>query len=902
VSGPSWPRDRWLRLCRAILRRASSSLGPVRDSAWLAEWEAELWTLHGRGAGRLALLRFALDGWFESRWERRRQGGAFGSVTGDFRHALRRLRRSPGFAVVAVLVLGLGVGANTALFSALRAVLLTGLPYPEADRLVIVDALLERPGSPPDTLAWSWPKFEAVRESLSGIERAEGFFSRTSTLTGAGDATRIGIELVTPGYFDLLGIRAQHGRVFGEAAENRAEAGIALLTHGIWATRFGADPGVIGRTLVIDDAVLEIVGVLPPGFRGLSGSADMFVPVAAVPLMAGGARRLELPWSHWLRVVGRLERGVSVDQARVHVAGAGARLTEAFPHRSMPDAIQSVTVVPLDRARVNPTTRLAVAAVSAAGVLLLLIACGNVAGLMLARGRARRTDTAVRAALGAGRGRLIRESLAESVLLAGAAGALGIMLAVATQRWIGRAATHALDASGGRDLQFVDPRLLGVDAGVLGAGLGLVAAVVLLAGLLPAWLGARPDFDRGLRSGARLHGSLHGDAAELGRAGLVVVQITLTVLLLAGTGLLAASFARLSSVDVGFTHRNVLALRYERGSASEGADHAFEAMLLERLRGLPGVQAAAIGLCAPLAGVCEIRGLRRLDDREVPESESVPLLTYAVDDDYFGALGIPLRAGRVFDGRDATDNAPVVVINEAAARLFAGESPIGHRIGITHELTSERPAEIVGVVADVPYGTLEGGAIPAVYLSRRQAPSAYGTIFLRVATEPTSLVDAVRAAVAHVDPTLPLYDITTLEELEAVATARTRVVLWLLAVFAVTGLLLSAVGLYGIVAYAVAGRTREMGVRLALGASAANVVRIVLTPAVRLVIVGTVLGIAAALALTRFLGVLLYGITPSDPRVLGAAAVVLLVVAATAAAWPAMRATRVDPAVALRGE
>ncbi|HEX7049828.1 MAG TPA: ADOP family duplicated permease [Longimicrobiales bacterium] len=838
------------------------------------------------------------------RWERsRRLKDAVALLGDDVRHALRRLRRTPGFAAVVVLVLGLTIGANTAIFSALKAALLAEPPYPARERLVVVDLLMRGAGgAPADTMAWSYPKFELVRERLGALESMAAYWRATATLTGAGDAARIGVEYVSPSYFELLGVRPLLGRTFAAGEEPPAPGAVALLSHDVWATRFGGDPGVVGRTITLDGASLEVVGVLPRGFEGVSGAADLWVPMAGIATVQG-PRRLERPQAHWHRAFGRLRPGTTLEAARAEAATLGHALDEAYP---LPpgDGTHGVTMVPMLRARVNPLTRLAVSAVAAGAAILLLIACGNVAGLLLARASARRADVAVRAALGAARGRLLRESLLESLLLAAGGGALGLLLALIGERLVAHAVSATLETSGSRNLEFLNPDALAVDGSVVAAGIGLALLTGLLFGLLPARVGSRPDLTRDLRAGGRAEVGAGRTRGARGRAVLVAAQLALTLPLLAGTGLMAASFARLSALGVGFTNDAVLTLSFDHGPGrAPDQDRAFEAALLERVSALPGVDGAAIAPCAPLAGRCEVLAVRRIDDGPPAEhGEMDGILAYAVSDDYFRTLGIPLRAGRTFTPEDRDGGPPVAVVNEAAARKFFGGAALGHRIVVSHSLTADMMAEVVGVVGDVRYGALEEPAMPALYFSRRQAPSSYGTLFVGTRGDPYALVGAVRREAATLDPTLPLYAVTTMGERRAAATARTRVILGLLAAFGSTGLLLSAIGLYGLVSYAVVRRTPEMGLRVALGARSGAVLRLVLVPAGALAAAGAAAGIAAAAFLTRHAGALLFGVEPTDPRVLAAAAALLFAIALVAAWVPARRATRVDPMEALRVE
>jgi predicted permease len=895
-----WSERLVVRVSRMLLRFASRRLARYRQSAWLAEWAGELWALERSGTGGAGLLRFALAGVAESVWERRRDDGWMGGLVQDIRQALRRQVRAPVFSAVIVLVLGLGIGANASLFSALDAALLAPPPYPEAERLVSADLLLAaRADAPQDTMPWSYPKFELARERLDALESLAGYFVRTGTLAGDGGAARIGVEHVTPSYFVLLGTRPAAGRLFDAQEDDPAAAATVVLGHALWTARYGADPRVVGRTIRLDGALLEIVGVAPAGFRGLTGGADVFVPVAGLAAM-GGARRLTNPWSHWLRGIGRLESGVTLEQARTEATALGVALTEIYPDPSGGGA-HGVALVPFLGARVNPMARLAVTMASAAALVLLLIACTNVAGLLVARSFARRTDVAVRAALGAGQGRLSREFLIEGLLVAAAGGALGVLFAFGGARVVASAVRYALDTAGTRGIQFLNPDSFGVNGPVLVVSVGLAALTGLLFGWLPARASTRHDLVADLRGGRGAVGTTGGT----GRSMLVAGQLALTLVLLAGAGLMAASFARLSSIDVGFHNHDVLTLRFDHGPGStREANVLFEEQLLENVRALPGVLLAAVAPCPPLAGRCEVVGIRRIDDGPVIDyGDMQGMLAYAVSEDYFATLGIAVRQGRTFGAGDGEDAPPVAIVNEAAAREhFAGSAL--RRMAVTHELTPDdgAMAEVIGVVADVRYGALVEPAMPAVYFSTRQAPSSYGTLFVQTSGDPYDLVSALRREVAALDADLPLYDVTTMADRYAAATARTRIVLGLLSAFALAGMLLSAIGLYGVVSYAVVQRTREMGLRMALGAPTRDVLRLVIARPVRLALYGVALGLAVTLVVTRYVTALLYGTAPADGRIL-LGVTLLLVAVALAAAWvPATRATRVDPATALRGD
>ena len=855
----------------------------------------------GRAFGDVGRVRDAMRVESRGRVRRVQLTSGLRGISQDLRLTVRRVRMRPAFTLVAIVMLGLGIGANAAVFTVLEAALLERPAYPEPERLVMID--LVAPGDDGGgAMPWSYPKFDLVRTALRALDPVAGYSPSMVTLTGAGDARRLGIEYVSPSYFALLGVEAERGRVFGAGEERVGEAGVILLGEGLWRSDFGAEPGIVGRTVTIDGAALEVIGIVPSTFRGLSGSAEAWIPFAGIATIRG-PRRLQLASAHWLYAIGRLRPGITLHQARADAALAAAAMREAFPSRGDWDPRQ-MALEPMMTARVNPVTRLAVGAVSIGAALLLLIACANISGLLLVRASARRGELALRGALGASRWRLVRESLVESMLLALAGGAAGLALALIGQRVIAGSVRYALDTSGSRELQFLDPGALAVDGSVIVAGILAALVMGLAFGVVPATAAARARLTAALHGTGR--GAVRDSGAGAGILRLVLVggQLALTLVLLSGAALMAASFARLSGVDVGFTNRDVLALTFDRGAGHEAsATVAFEQTMLERIAALPGVQHAAVAPCAPLTTPCEIAAVQRIDDAPPGSGEHAQTIAYAVSDDYFTALGIPMRLGRGFGAEHGPAAPPVVVISETAARRwFAGQSALGHRLAISHELTQQQPAVVIGVVADVQYDALEAPMANAIYMSRRQAPAPYGTLLVGTAGDPLRVLDAVRREVSQMDREAPLYGVTTLSAIERAASGRTRVVLLLLATFAALGLLLAATGLYGTVSYAVLARTREMGVRMALGASARDVLSLVMRTPVVAAAAGALAGALGAIALTRYVRELLFGVSATEPRLLGAAALVMLAVALAAAFVPARRALRVDPASSLRAE
>lgn len=900
-----WPTDPATRAARTVLRLAARLVPFHRRGRWLAEWEGELWMMHRRGKGRIALMRFAASGVGHGIWERREEGDSMGRALIDYiRLAARRLARTPGFTLITVTILGIGIGANTALFSALEAALLRTPAYPDPDRIVLVDLLLEsRAGEPADTMGWSYPKFELGRSEITSVAPIAGYSLSTITLSGDGPAARLNVEYVTPAYFDVLGARPELGRLFTPEEEAPAAAPVVVLSHGLWRDRYGSDPGVLGRPIVLNGAALRVVGVMPDGVRGVTGGADLWVPVAGIATISG-PRRLQLAWAHWLTAVGRLTPDASLERARDEAVAVGRTLTQAYPD---PDGggAHGVAITPFLSARVNPIARTAVATVSLAALVFLLIACGNVAGLLIARASARRGDTAVRNALGAGRRRIVAEHLTESLLLGLAGGAVGLGLAVAGQSAVAGAVRYALETSGARRLQYLDPDAIRVGWSALLTGIGVALLTSLLFGLLPALqASAVSPGDELRRSGGATLGRRRMGAADAARSGMVALQLVLTLVLLTGAGLMATSLGRLADLEPGFEHADVLTLAYDRGpGATDEEHHAFARDVVTRISALSGVEAAAMATCPPLAGRCEIAGLRQIDDGPAADySEMEGVLAYTVTDGYFDAIGTPLVEGRGFEPSDR-DGPPVVLVNRTAAREHFGDiSPVGHRMAITHSLTESEMATIVGVVGDVRYGDLEEPPMPAVYLSEHQVAMPYGTLVVRTDGDPYAVLGAVRSSVGELDADLPLYGVTTLEERHFAATARTRIILGLLAAFALAGLLLSAIGLYGLVSNGVVARRREVGLRIALGADRRTVLRMLTARPAALVATSLALGIAIAWWSSRWLGALLFEATPSAPATLAAAALVLALVTATATWLPAHKATHLHPSTTLRGD
>ncbi len=688
-----------------------------------------------------------------------------------------------------------------------------------------------------------------------------------------------------------------------EAADDAPDAEpVALLSHGLWRARFGADPGVVGRTVTLNGRPVAVAGVAPAGFRGLSGDADLLVPVhtgaaLTAPFLVSGGQ------AHWLQAVGRLRPEASLEALRSQMAAVGEAAEAAFPD-SDPTAVRSGGARSLLEARIHPQARQSLLVLSAAAMLLLLVACANLAGLFVARAGGRSRETAVRMALGAGRWRAARGALAESLLLAAAGGALALLVA--------RAGVDLLAAAwperflyGGWNLRFADPTAMGLDGSALAVAAGLALLTGLASGLLPALAAARRDPGRDLRAGAT--GALGGGGRRGSlRGGLVAAEVAVTLVLVMGAGLLFRSLAELRAVDRGVDPEGLLVFEYSLPRTSAWAEDpvAFHQAYLERLRALPGVRSASLGCAAPLGGHCMITLVRRAGATRYPEGSRPDIGVDFVAPGFFETLGVPVLRGRAFEPRDRRDSPPVVVLNEAAARrLFPDGGALGRKVAMGVSLTPEgsEGAEVVGIVGDVLYDTPEKGVMPEAYLSMHQQEGG-STVFLRAEGEPVALLPAARSILARLDPDVPLFGARTLEDLEARATADTRVLGALLAVFAGLALLLAATGVWAVVAHTVVRRTRELGLRVALGACPGSVVALVVRQGVGPAVAGVLVGAGAAWLGGRALRGLLYQVSPTDPATLAGAALFLLTVSALAAWLPARRATRVDPMEALRAE
>jgi predicted permease len=809
-------------------------------------------------------------------------------VVQDLRQGVRRLRRAPGHSLVIVTTLGLALAASVATFSVLNATLLEKLPYRDSERVVFL-----RHGYTDMVAACSPPTFLDHRRETRVFETVSATRPWDANLTGAGEPERVRGLLVSADFFETLGVRAGRGRTFLPEEEQPGREHVVVLGHGLWRRRFGGDPAVVGSTLRLNGEPYQVVGIMPPGFGwgrryGREAEGELWAPYALTPVRISERSRGD----ENLDVYGRLRPGATVERVQADLDRFVRTLRERFPNRYTAAAGLYVTAVPVREAIVGPL-RAGLVLVFAAVASLLLVAAVNVAGLLLARAAGRRRETSLRAALGASRGRLAREILAEASVLAAVAGGAGLGLAALL--------TAVLECIDPVTLPRSQP--IAIDARVAGFALVATLLAALVSGLVPAWHVSRSDLMAALRTGLQGTG---GREAARARRGLVVVQTAIALALLVGAGLLVRSLAELQKVPPGFRTRDVLAAKVQLPQARYGETAArarFVEDVLVRLAGRAGVLGAGAVSELPLS---DSRNSSSFDIEAHPVSpqEKEPHAeTWSASPGYFAALGISLKSGRVFDERDAAGRTPTAVVSEALVRrYFPGEDPLGKRIDFEGSERRRGWREIVGVVGDVRDRSLDRDPGPQIYVPYDQRPT--GGVFLVVRTEgdPLSVLPAVRLAVREVDADMPLYDVATMERLAGDDVRDRRVARGALAGFAAAALALAALGLYGLLAQTVRERVPEIGVRMALGARRGDVVRLFLAEGGRLVLAGVAAGAAVALAGTRLMRGLLFGVTTADPATYAAVVLLLAVVSLAACAVPAWRAARIDPLRALRSD
>jgi putative ABC transport system permease protein len=796
----------------------------------------------------------------------------------DVRYALRMLAKSPVFTAVAVLTLALGIGANTAIFSVVNAVLLRPLPYPDAERLVVLKEtkLPEYPQfsvSPGNFLDW--------QKQATAFERLESYGESSYNLTGTGDPERLRAARVTSGLFRLLAVQPGQGRDFLPEDDQPDREGVVILSAGLWMRRFGSDPHILGKTLTLSARQYTVIGVMPTTFEFPNRQTELWTPMAfdAGDRAAHGA--------HYISVLGRLKLGTALGQALAEMKTIAGGLEKQYPGTNTG---WSVNVVPMRDYQVGQMRATLWILLGAVG-LVLLIAAANVANLMLARATERHKEMAIRTALGATRWQMARQVLTESLTLSVLGGIAGLLVAFALMRWLLSLAPRGL------------PRLekASIDVPVFAFTALLTLATGLFFGMVPTFQAMRANLNDALKEGGR--GSTDGAHRRHLRELLVISELALALVLVVGAGLLTRSFYRLQQVDPGFKPENavVAGISLPRSKYTQPEQQtAFFAELTNKLSALPGVQAVGGTQSLPIEDDF-VLGMIVQGRPPLPPGQDQDTNYYAVTPGYFQAMGIPLLRGRLFNEFDSKDSPHVVLINQTFAKMyFPSEDPIGKRIHVTNGPEIFR--EIVGIVGDVRQYGLDEKVPAETYEPAAQHPFSGMSVVIRSATDLSRLGPIVRQTVLAVDKDQPVGSIRTLEEVVTNSFARQRFLLMLLSAFGVLALLLAAVGTYGVMSYMVTQRTQEVGIRMALGAQPKDVLRLVVGKGIRLGIAGVLLGLLGALAATRVLSSSLFAVSATDPVTFATVALLLAGVALLASYLPARRATRVDPLVALRYE
>jgi putative ABC transport system permease protein len=890
---------KWLNLLKARLRALVRRDAVIEDIEEEMRSHVEMETEANIGRGmkpeeaRLAALRsFGNPGLARDFAYEVRGGGMLETLWQDLRYGVRMLLKHPGFTFIAVLTLALGIGVNTALFSVVNAVLLLPLPYAEPERLAQVYEANAQQGY--DRFSFSLANFVDHRDQQTGFAQMTAYFRRDANLTGAGEPERVQVAIVSASFFPLLRVQPLLGRGFLTEEETPGKHRVAVLSYGLWQRRFGADPGILNQPVTLSGNLFTVVGVLPADFQfpdpfGNNPLSDAAPKVDLLTPLAYDPKNLGDRGSHFLSVLARLQPGVELAQALTELRAIAGRLEEQYPDRNKG---WTVNVFALQDEVVR-TVRPALILLLAAVAFVLLIACANVSNLLLARAAVRQKEMAIRLALGAPRSRLLRQLLTESLLLALAGGAAGLGLAY----WAMRAFISFSPANVPRTDEI---RLDGM-ALLFTFGITLLTSVAF--GLLPALQASKPDVQTTLKEGGRNAGNRAGRPRT--RRLLVVAEVALSLLLLIGAGLMIRTFISFQRVNPGFRTDNLLTMKLALPYAKYPEPQqvvAFYQQVIERVRALPGVQGVGAVSDLPLA---EGGGVYTfiIEGRPSASAQDDPVAVWrAINPDYFRTMGMRLRRGREFTEQDRPGAVEVIVINETMASSFwPGEDPIGKRIQI-YDLLPMPWREIVGVVNDTKQAGLDAPTRPEIYVPFSQRERVAMTLIAHTAAGPEQLADAMRAAVQAVDPEQPVYRVSTMEQFFSAEVAAPRATMFLMGALAVAAMILAAVGIYGVTAYAVTQQTHEIGIRMALGATRRDVLRLVVGQGITLTLIGEVIGLAGAFALTGLMTSLLFGVSATDPATFTVIALLLTGVALLACYIPARRATKVDPLVALRYE
>jgi putative ABC transport system permease protein len=801
----------------------------------------------------------------------------------DLRYGARMLTKQPGFTLIAALTLALGIGANTAIFSVVNGVLLRPLPFDEAERLVRVYVTAPARGIRANPA--SYLNFADWRAQNSVFDAIAAYSGASATFTGGAAPEQIEGVAASGDLFAVLKARPSAGRVFSSADEQQGNKNIVVISHGLWQRSFGGDPKIVGRQVTLDATGYTVIGVMPRGFRFPleQRKTDYWVPLD--PRSETNQER----GANYLNVTARLKPGVNLEQAWAEMTSIAGRLEQQYHDKN---AGRGLNLVPLHEALTGNLRRALLVLLAAVG-FVLLIACANVANLQLARAASRGREMAIRAALGAGRGRILRQLLTESLMIAALGGAIGLLLAAWGVDLLAAAMPEDIPRAGGIGL---DARVLGFTAAItLGAGLAF--------GLAPALQSSKGDLTASLKEGGRGAGAGAGHSRMRGL--LVVTEVALSLVLLVGAGLLLKSFRHLLDVPPGFDPNGVLTATVALPSGAyreEARQSAFFEQALNRIAALPGVAAAGVVDPMPLGGSAAMNGFSVEGRPPQSAGERPATNSRIISADYLKAMGIPLLRGRALSERDNAAAPRTMLINESfARRYFPNENPLGQRLRLT--IAPNFVAEVVGVAGDVKHRGLDREAGPEAYVSYLQVPAPIMSLVVRAAAgDPLNLAASVRQAVEQVDKDQPLADVKPMTAWLDESVARQRFNMLLLAVFAAVALLLAAIGIYGVVSYSVTERTREIGIRVALGAQRADVLRLVVRQGLALTLAGVACGVAGAFGLTRLMAGLLFSVTPTDPLTYVGVAALLVSVALLACWIPARRATKVDPMIALRCE
>ena len=827
-------------------------------------------------------------------------------LASDLRLASRVFRRNRTLAVSVIATLGIAIGAGVAVFAVAEAALITPPPFPQADRLAMLFTTHTEPRQGTERYRWSYPRFRMLERSLTTTTSIASYGPASVNLAGQNDAEPIRAEVVAGDYFGTLGARTLRGRLFS-TEEDRSPSGamVAILSHDLWQRRYAGDSSLIGRTVRVNSEALTIIGIMQPGFSGLTGRAELWFPAVQAP-------RLTYPEylttnQNFISVVARLRPGASFATLRAEIATAGESIQRALPSDSeVPGDRFGATAVPLSEVRVNQMTRRAMLVLLGAVGVVLLLACANVSSLLITHAAARRREMAVRLALGASRGRLVRQLLTETLVLASLGGGVGLVLA----SWVTSAVAAPVTAIAPSNFygsigEFAKPR---VDFTLLAVAVAITISTALLCGLAPALTSARTSLATTLRQSGAV--TRVGGASRLSVRGLTVaLEMALALVLLTGGSLMLATLARLRGESLGIDPRNVItfSVRPPEARYSTTTAPAFIERLLAEIGAVPGVTAATVDGCAPLTLSCANTSLYIVGRPTPRPGDAPPIRRHYVGSDHFRVLSIPVLQGRAFEKSDRDGRPGVAIINETAARRFwPNGNPIGARVwfgGGSRWNSPDSSVEIVGVVGDVPYQEGdERRSVPAVYTSYLQFTYAMRTVMVRASGDPSTTIRGIREAVKRVDPDLALYDLGQLTQQLGGAWAKQRFMSAVLASFAAIAVLLAATGVFGVVASLVSERTREIGIRMALGATPGEVGRLVIRQGMRLPILGLAVGMIMAIPAAQTLRGLVYGVSPHDPRVFAAVVLVLAAVALAATFVPARRATRVDPRISMAAE